>query len=295
MSALAALRPPPGRDALPAFDRGWRVGAGAEPFLAYEQVAELHWSAELEALHEESSRDHFIDLLTRWSLLRGIRPAVRDGALVVDVGCSSGYLLADLRAAHPSALTIGVDLVAEGLRRAHAEVPEAPLLLADCLALPFEDASVDAIVSANVLEHIADDATALREMRRILRPGGLAAVVVPAGPGLFDAYDEHLGHERRYARGELAARGRSAGLELLDDAYLGALVYPPFWLAKKYNLRRHADLGPDERRALAERSIGQTQGSRLGDVACTLERELLSRRVRLPFGIRSSCVFRRPA
>ncbi len=45
--------------------------AAPEPFLAYEQVTDLNWSAELEALHEESSRDHFIDVLTRWALMRG--------------------------------------------------------------------------------------------------------------------------------------------------------------------------------------------------------------------------------
>jgi SAM-dependent methyltransferase len=295
VTALTALRPPPGLDALPDFERGWRINGASEPFLAYEQVAGLNWSAELEALHEESSRDHFIDVQTRWALLRGIRPALRDGGLVVDVGCSSGYLLADLRAAQPGAVAVGVDLVPEGLRRAHAEVPDAPLLLADCLALPLQDATVDAIASANVLEHVADDEGALREMCRVLRPGGLAAVVVPAGPGLYDAYDEHLGHERRYARRELARRGRRAGLDVLDDGYLGSLVFPPFWATKKLTRRRHRALTPEQREALVGRQIDRTQGSRIGDIACALERELLVRGARIPFGIRSLAVFRRPA
>jgi ubiquinone/menaquinone biosynthesis C-methylase UbiE len=295
MSALSALRPPPGLTAVPDFERGWRIDGGAQPFLAYEQVTDLHWSAELEALHEESSRDHFIDVLTRWALMRGIRPALKPGALVVDVGCSSGYLLADLRAEQPAATTVGVDLVAEGLRRAHAEVPDAPLLLADCLALPLQDASVDAIASANVLEHVADDEGALREMHRILRPGGLAAIVVPAGPGLYDAYDEHLGHERRYARRELARRGERAGLEVVEDAYLGSLVFPPFWATKKLHQRRHRELTDAQREALVERDIARTQGSRLGDVASAIERRLLVRGIRIPFGIRSLAVFRRPA
>jgi SAM-dependent methyltransferase len=294
MTVLAALRPPAGFDALPEFDNGWRIDGGAEPFLAYEQVTDLNWSAELEELHEESSRDHFIDVLTRWALLRGIRPALGRNALVVDVGCSSGYLLADLRAEHAAATIVGVDLVAEGLRRAHAEVPDAPLLLADCLALPFDDASVAAIASANVLEHIADDEGALREMARILRPGGLAAVVVPAGPGLFDAYDEHLGHERRYARKELARRGERAGLEVLEDAYLGSLLFPPFWATKKLHRRRQRDLNNEQRADLVERDIARTQGSKLGDAASALERGMLTRGLRIPFGIRSLAVFRRP-
>jgi ubiquinone/menaquinone biosynthesis C-methylase UbiE len=295
MTALSALRPPTGLSAVPEFDHGWRINGTVEPFLAYEQVADLNWSAELEELHEDASRDHFIDVLTRWALMRGIRAALSPGALIVDVGCSSGWMLADLRAAEPAATTVGVDLVPEGLRRAHAEVPDAPLLLADCLALPLEDASVDAVVSANVLEHVADDERALGEIHRILKPGGLATVIVPAGPGIYDAYDEHLGHERRYARHELAGRGERAGFEVLDDAYLGSLVFPPFWLTKKVNRRRHRNLSDAERQALVERSIAATQGSRLGDLASAFERELLKRKARIPFGIRSVAVFRRPA
>ena len=295
MTALDALRPPPGQDSVPAFDRGWRVDGTVAPFLAYESAADVNWSPELEALHEDASRDHFIDVETRWILLRGIRPALRPGAVVVDVGCSSGYLLADLRSAHPEVAAFGADLVPEGLRRAHETAPDAPLLLADCLALPFEDGRVEAVVSANVLEHVREDEAALREIRRVLRPGGLAAVVVPAARGLYDAYDAHLGHERRYARGELAGKARRAGFEVLDDLFLGSLLFPAFWLAKQRNRRRAAGLDEDGRRALVERSIARTQGSRLGDAATALERELLVRGVRIPFGIRSACVLRRPA
>lgn len=292
---LEALRPPPGAATLPDFDRGWTMDGDRKAFLAYEEAVDVNWSTELEQLHEESSRDHFIDVHTRRALLDGIAGAVGEGGTVVDVGCSSGYLLEDLRRAHPGALAVGVDLVAAGLRRAHEVVPEAPLLLADCTRLPFGDDSVDAAVSANVLEHVPDDAAALRELRRVLKPGGRVALVVPAGPALYDAYDTFLGHERRYARRELAARGREAGLEVVKDAYLGSLVYPPFWLVKKRNRRRHADLDDEGREALVKREIGRTQGSRLGGLACSLERSLLRRGVHLPFGIRSYVVLRRPA
>jgi SAM-dependent methyltransferase len=154
---------------------------------------------------------------------------------------------------------------------------------------------VDAIVSANVLEHVADDEGALQEMHRILRPGGVAAVVVPAGPGVYDAYDEHLGHERRYARHELARRGEKAGLQVVQDAYLGSIIFPPFWVTKKLNRRRHRNLSDPERQALVERSIERTQGSRLGDAASAVERRLLANGKTIPFGIRSLAVFRRPA
>lgn len=80
---------------------------------------------------------------------------------------------------------VGVDVVGAGLRKAHTHCPRAALLLADVCDLPVGDNSVDAAVSANMLEHVSDDEQALREIHRILRPGGLAACVVPFGKNLM--------------------------------------------------------------------------------------------------------------
>ena len=129
---------------------------------------------------------------------------------VIDVGCSSGYLLEDLRRAMPGARLIGVDLVAQGLRKAHQNVPDAELLHADVCELPLEDACFDAVVSANLLEHVPDDQLALAEIAAHHAPGARAVIVVPTGPGNYDYYDRFLGHERRYARGELARKGSGA-------------------------------------------------------------------------------------
>lgn len=263
-----------------------------DAFTAYAQALDANWSDELEALHVESSRDHFLDVWTRRALLDSIaRPAHE---VIVDAGCSSGYLLEDLRRAYPRATLVGVDLVAGGLRRAHALVPDARLLLADVCDLPLEDASADAIVSANLLEHVPDDEAALRELHRVLRPGGVTALVVPAGPGTYDYYDAFLGHERRYARGELAAKARAAGFEVIFETHLGTLIFPGFWVVKKLNRRRHADPSPDRRRALVERDIRRTTNSRAGAFATRVEQALLRRAVRLPFGIRALTVLRRP-
>jgi SAM-dependent methyltransferase len=263
-------------------------------FTAYAQSLDVNWSDALEELHEESSRDHFLDVWTRTSLLDGLRKfGPTHPQVVLDAGCSSGYLLEDLRRELPTASLVGVDLVAGGLRRAHLLVPDAQLLLADVCDLPIEDASVDVALSANLLEHVPDDAGAMAELYRVLRPGGLAAVIVPAGPGTYDYYDAFLGHERRYARGELA--GKAPEFEVLLDTHIGTLIYPAFWAIKKRNRLRHKAPSAAERQALVERDIDRTTTSRLGTLTVRVERKLLARGVRFPFGIRSLTFLRKPS
>jgi SAM-dependent methyltransferase len=262
------------------------------PYTVAADHAKVNWSDDLEALHEESSRDHFIDVWTRRAMLDGLGDQLAPGATIADLGCSTGYTLEELRRAHPRSRLIGVDLVASGLRNAHALVPEAELFLADVCALPFADASIDAAVSANLLEHVPDDVAALREIARVLRPGARAALVVPAGPGTYDYYDRFLGHERRYGRSELAGKARTVGLEVVLDAHLGSLLYPPFWVTKKRNRLRDPDDAELRRRVVAD--ISRTLGSRVGTAACRAERWLLAHGVRLPFGIRGYTVVRKP-
>jgi ubiquinone/menaquinone biosynthesis C-methylase UbiE len=266
------------------------------PFAAYAESLDVNWSDDLESLHEESSRDHFLDVWTRTamldSLLEWLTP--KRAPVVLDAGCSSGYLLEDLRAAYPNAQLIGADLVAAGLFRASENVPDAELILSDVCDLPLADQSVDAIVSANLLEHVPDDIGALQEFRRVLKPGGLAAIVIPAGPGLYDYYDGFLGHERRYGLRELSRKATSAGLEVKRDAFLGSFIYPPFWIIKKLNRRRHIGLTDDQAREMVSTNIDRTMDSKLGAAACAVERALLRHGVGLPFGIRGLTVVRRP-
>ena len=272
-------------------------GAGermSTPFISHVSPEHaVNWSEDLEALHEESSRTHFIDVWTRRAILArmGRLPA---GPTVIDLGCSTGHLLEDLRRAIPDASLIGVDLVAGGLRKAHENVPDARLLQADACALPLADASVDAAVSANLLEHVPDDGLALAEIFRILRPGARAVIVVPVGPGNYDYYDRFLGHERRYARGELARKADAAGFEVLEDVHLGAPLYPAFWAVKQRNRRRYAELRGQALETRVRTDIEHTGDSAPGRLACRIEERLLALGVRLPFGIRGLTVLARP-
>lgn len=87
---------------------------------------------------------------------------------------------------------------------------------ADLTQIPFPDDAFDIVVCGEVLEHIPDDVAAVRELHRVLRPGGLLVVSVPANPWRYDWVDHWVGHIRRYTQEGLAAR--------LTDAGFGAVV-----------------------------------------------------------------------
>ncbi len=293
-SLLTGLRPPPGRDDAPPFARGWDLGEGdPAPYLAYLDDAAEGWSAELEALHAESSREHPIDVLTRRTAVAAVRGAGLGRApRLLDVGCSTGHLLADLRAAFPAAELAGVDAEAAGLPAAHAAAPDAALMYASATDLPFADGCVDGLVALNLLEHLADDVAALAEFARVLRPGGRAVVVVPSNPALYDYYDAHLRHERRYAEGELTVKALTAGLRPLGRIAIGSVVYPGFWMVKKRNRRMALTDGQAQLRV--EGDIARTQSSSVTRAAFALEGFLLARGRRPRRGIREALVLERP-
>ena len=92
------------------------------------------------------------------------------------------------------------------------------------------DALYDRIVCINVLEHVEDDLAALRNFRRMLRPGGVCLLMVPAHPFLFSSLDLGLSHHRRYAKGALLELARAAGLEPGITVHFNPLGALGWWL-----------------------------------------------------------------
>lgn len=108
---------------------------------------------------------------------------VSPGDVVVDLGCGAGEFVVVL--SDVGATAIGVDVAGEALRRARERVPQADLRLWEPGApLPVEDASANVVWAGEVIEHVADVAPWLSEVRRVLRPGGTLLLTTPHhGPG----------------------------------------------------------------------------------------------------------------
>ncbi len=168
------------------------------------------------------------------------------GTRVLDIGCGNGRHA--FEALRHGAEVVATDLddsalaevaaMAEAMRLA-GEVPACGSLRtvrADARRLPFEDAEFDVVIAAEVLEHIHEDATAIGELFRVLRPGGLIAVTVPRWwPervcwALSREYHEVAGgHVRIYRRRQLAERLRRSGLVLAPPHHHAHALHSPYW------------------------------------------------------------------
>jgi glycosyltransferase involved in cell wall biosynthesis len=96
----------------------------------------------------------------------------------------------------------------------------------------------DTAVCFNVIEHVNDDGAALAGLRKLLVPGGLLLLIVPAHPWLFGSLDEHLGHFRRYEKAALTEKLSAAGFEVEKLAYYNQVAVPGWYVNGKWLNRR---------------------------------------------------------
>ena len=192
--------------------RGFEIGGDRVPIAAYD-IGASGWNDALTTMHEDvAGTAHPIDAASRSHAVGQLRRHLaRPDGVVLEVGCSSGYLLQEMRGALPEASLIGVDYIRGPLEALAGSMPTVPMLQFDLQRCPLPDACVDAVVLLNVLEHIEDDASAVGHLFRILKPGGVAVVEIPAGPGLYDVYDKQLMHFRRYRRKGASRCSRTPG------------------------------------------------------------------------------------
>jgi SAM-dependent methyltransferase len=168
------------------------------------------------------------------------------GDLVLDLGCGEGRHAITAYLTEPVHV-VGVDLSLDDLGTASTRFTEFQdasdgtralnLVCGSGLVLPFRDGTFDKVICAEVLEHIPDYQSMLREIRRVLKPGGQLAVSVPRfGPEwvcwqLSDAYHEVPGGHVRIFRQRVLRRAiEAAGMICYGQHWAHGLHSPYWWL-----------------------------------------------------------------
>lgn len=172
----------------------------------------------------------------------------QDDDVILDGGCGRGYYLNMFRYVSQCRL-YGVELDPDILRKAQRNVgglPGVTVLNASLYALPFPDASIDKVVFSEVLEHLEDDVAGLRELARVLKPGGVIAITVPNAhyPLWWDPINKVLekvtgrhisrgplagiwaNHERLYTRAALRTAVTGAGLQVEEERAFTHFCFP---------------------------------------------------------------------
>ncbi len=176
----------------------------------------------------------------------GLLP-IQPGERVLDLGCGGGRHA--FESARRGARVVALDTDRTELGQVTAvfaamaeagEIPEGGSGMAvagDATSLPFPDSSFDKIIAAEVLEHLPADQIAMNEIARVLRPGGMVAVTVPAWLPericwrLSDDYHNIPGgHIRIFTRRELVLKLRRSGLAVTGQHRAHALHSPYWWV-----------------------------------------------------------------
>jgi 2-polyprenyl-3-methyl-5-hydroxy-6-metoxy-1,4-benzoquinol methylase len=135
------------------------------------------------ALHEQNwletkASDAFFEQTPRYKDIADLVIALRPRRLL-DVGCGSGYLARLLKAREPGLVVHGVDFAMAAVVRARAYTDQVWLADLDKSGLPCRSQRYDTVTCVEVLEHLYDPDHALREIARVIAPGGHAVVTVP--------------------------------------------------------------------------------------------------------------------
>jgi len=158
------------------------------------------------------------------TLLQAYLPPCND-RLILDVGCGTGGMLQFLLSEYGTAYGLDLSPIALGLGQ---QRNLSRLALGSALVLPYADASFSVVTAFDLLYHqwVDDDLLALRECRRVLRPGGALLITDSAFRFLWSGHDVAYGARRRYTTRELRRQVEAAGLQVKRLSYANAFLFP---------------------------------------------------------------------
>lgn len=199
---------------------------------------ESHWSEYSDSASDNPAQEYRRQIITAFIERTGVPKRV------LDIGSGQGDLLSSLRDRWPSAELAGLELSAEGIRRAREKVPSASFVQIDLLTateVPREmEGWAEVAVCSEVLEHVDDPVRLLRSAAPCIAPGGLLVVTVPGGPRT--AFDRFIGHRRHFRPAALRSVLQQAGLEV---EHVSGTGFPFFNLYKLVVLLRGKALVQD--------------------------------------------------
>jgi len=200
---------------------------------------------------------------------------------ILDVGCGTG---ANLQMLSQFGAAEGVDVASEALDFCRAR-GLARVRQGAAETLPYEDASFDLVTGLDVVEHLDDDLSGLREMHRVLRPGGRALLFVPAFMFLWGVQDDISHHRRRYTLRELKQKVTEAGLSIERATYANISFFLPILIGRL--LMRLTRIRPASENNITIGALNGLLGRILGAEGWWLQR------MNFPFGVSIVCVARR--
>lgn len=203
------------------------------------------------------------------------RVGLSPGARVLDAGCGTGGLLRRLGHASPTLERVGLEYdvgAAEIARRKS----ETTVVHGSVNELPFPGHHFDAVLSADVLCHAnVDEAGALDEFRRCLKPGGSLLLNLPAYEWMKSSHDTHVQNVRRYTAARARRLVQAAGFRIAGLGYWNSLLFPVMVLHRVVRGRAKAE---------SDVQLFPPWQDRLFYAVTGLERRLAQRGLRLPFG-----------
>jgi len=153
--------------------------------------------------------------------------------ILLDVGAGTG-LFAEEMSQHLKVIALDPDTNALGFLRQRRKTFTSA---GSAETLPLAGNSVHVLTALDVVEHLDDDKAALREFTRVVRPGGLIVLTVPAFMSLWSEWDEALHHRRRYRLAQLASAWQGLNLEVVHASYINNLAFFPIYLYRQWRNR----------------------------------------------------------
>jgi SAM-dependent methyltransferase len=200
---------------------------------------------------------------------------------ILDVGCGTGAnleMLGVFGEAH------GVDVSIDALKFCE-ERGLVNVHHGEAERLPFPDASFDLATALDVVEHLDDDVAGLREMHRVLKPGGYALLFVPAFMFLWGVQDDISHHRRRYTINELRTAVKKAGFEVERATYANLTFFAPILAGRA--IMKVTGLKPASENNINVSALNGIFGRFLG------AESLFLKRMNFPLGVSAICVARR--